>query len=357
MPERAVLFLAIAQTLIWASASYIFAAMLLWWEDDLGWSREVLTGAFTTALLVSAVSSPFAGRLIDKGHGHVMMGIATACAGGLVAALAWVQEIWQFYAIWIAIGVMISGCLYEPCFALITRARGPEGRSDIVAITLVAGFASTISFPLANFLSEAYGWRVAAQVFGCMSVLIAAPLMYLGAREIEASRSMSLTEKSDANGYSRAFMKQPEFWFLGLAFACGALLQQITINHLLAIMADRNVVRDISILAASFIGPMQVAGRIAIVVAGSRASNHLVAIFSFLAMGASIVMLSMAQSGFGFIVAFTVLFGAAHGVVSVIRPGLTWDILGGENIGAKMGFLAGRCRTTCRLTNLESRRL
>jgi len=173
-----------------------------------------------------------------------------------------------------------------------------------------------------------------------MSVLIAAPLMYLGAREIEASRSMSLTEKSDANGYSRAFMKQPEFWFLGLAFACGALLQQITINHLLAIMADRNVVRDISILAASFIGPMQVAGRIAIVVAGSRASNHLVAIFSFLAMGASIVTLSMVQSGFGFIVAFTVLFGAAHGVVSVVRPGLTWDILGGENIGAKMGFLA-----------------
>ncbi|MEL7430530.1 MAG: MFS transporter, partial [Pseudomonadota bacterium] len=158
MPERAILFLAIAQTLIWASASYIFAALLLWWEADFGWSRTQLTGAFTAALLVSAVSAPFVGRLIDARRGALVMGVSTLLAGFLVASLALVTDLWQFYMVWILIGLTISGCLYEPCFAILTKARGPAGRKAIVVITLVAGFASTISFPVANGIAAAADW-------------------------------------------------------------------------------------------------------------------------------------------------------------------------------------------------------
>ena len=341
MPERAVIFLAIAQTLIWASASYIFPALLLWWEADLGWTRGQVTGAFTVALLVSAVCSPFVGRLIDAGLGPVTMGVCTLLAGLFVGSLSFVTELWQFYLIWILIGIMISGCLYEPCFALITRARGLQGRSDIVAITLVAGFASTISFPLANELADSFGWRFAVQVFCAIAVFGASPLMFIGAKSIEDNR----IEQEEGEGAARAagsrgFLRMPVFWFLGLAFACGALLQQITIHHQLAIFAERNVSRDVAILAASFVGPMQVAGRIAMVAAGRFASNHLVAILSFTAMGTSIIMLMYSGSAIGFVAAYAILFGAAHGVVSIIRPGLAYAILGKENFGAKSGFLA-----------------
>ncbi|MGI9352249.1 MAG: MFS transporter [Rhizobiaceae bacterium] len=341
MPERAIIFLAIAQTLIWASAAYAFPALLLWWEADLGWTRGQVTGAFTVALLVSALCSPFVGRLIDAGFGPVSMGISTLLAGLFMGSLSFIQELWQFYLVWILIGVMISGCLYEPCFALITRARGLKGRRDIVAITLVAGFASTISFPLANELAENFGWRFSVQIFCAIAVFGSAPLMYLGARSVEAGRTIS-----DESGYknpagsSRLFLKMPVFWLLGLAFACGALLQQITIHHQLAIFAERNVSRDVAILAASFVGPMQVAGRIAMVAAGRFASNHLVAVLSFTAMGTSIVMLMFSGSAIGFVAAYSILFGAAHGVVSIIRPGLAYSILGKENFGAKSGFLA-----------------
>ncbi|MEM9331397.1 MAG: MFS transporter [Pseudomonadota bacterium] len=342
MPERAIIFLALAQTLIWASASYIFPALLLWWEADLGWTRGELTGAITVALLVSAACSPIAGQLIDRGHGAALMGASTFLAGMFVGSLSLVEQIWQFYLVWIFIGIMISGCLYEPCFALITRARGLRGRPDIVAITLVAGFASTISFPLANALAEAYGWRSAVQVFCVIATLIAAPLMYIGAREIEATKTEPTPKKQNApvSSLNRQFLTRPEFWFLGLAFACGSLLQQITIHHQLAIFEDRNVSRDVAILAASFIGPMQVAGRLAMVAAGSRASNHVVAILSFTAMGTSILMLMFSGTAVGFIAAYAILFGAAHGVVSIIRPGLAYEILGKENFGSKSGYLA-----------------
>ncbi len=342
MPERAILFLAIAQTLIWASASYIFAALLLWWEADLGWSRAQLTGAFTVALLVSATTAPTVGKLIDKGKGPLVMGVTSVIAGLLVGSLSLVTEVWQFYAIWIAIGMMISGCLYEPCFAIITRARGPAGRKAIVTITLMAGFASTISFPLANSLAEAQGWQFAVLVFCAIAVLIAAPLNYLGARDVENApwEEAKIDPVKDFHAADRAYLRQPAFWCLGLGFACGAMLQQMTVNHLLAILMDRDVLRDVAILAASFIGPMQVAGRIAMVAAGERASNHFVAICSFIAMGISAVMLMFAGYSPGFIAGFAIFFGAAHGVVSIIRPGLAWEILGGENYGAKSGTLA-----------------
>ena len=154
MPERAVLSLAIAQTLIWASTFYIFAALLLWWEADLGWTRGQLTGAFTVSLLVSAFVAPFVGRFIDRGLGSVVMGSSTLLSGVSIGGLSLVTEVWQFYAVWILIGIFNTGCLYEPCFALITRARGTRGRPAIVTITLFAGFASTLSFPLASTLAD-----------------------------------------------------------------------------------------------------------------------------------------------------------------------------------------------------------
>lgn len=343
MIERAILFLAIAQTLIWASASYSFPALLLWWEDDLGWSRSSLTGAFTLALLVSAAASPVAGRIIDHGRGPEMMGICTVLAGLFVGSLSFVSQLWQFYLVWVLIGIAISGCLYEPCFALITRSRGLGGKRSIVIITLFAGFASTLSFPLAHQLSEAHGWRFATQIFCLIAVMIAAPLMYLGARSVEAypiSSSTPLTQATKMERGKKTFIKRPEFWFLGLAFALGAMLQQIVVHHLLAILEDRNVTRDVAVLAASFIGPMQVAGRIAMIATERYASTHAVAIGVFCAMALSAVMLMMSGSGPGFIAGFAILFGAAHGVVSIIRPMLAYEILGRSNFGAKSGMLA-----------------
>ena len=58
---------AIAETIIWAAIYYSFPALLLTWEQDLGWSKTELTGAFTASLIVTAVCAPLAGRLLDRG--------------------------------------------------------------------------------------------------------------------------------------------------------------------------------------------------------------------------------------------------------------------------------------------------
>ena len=111
--------LAIGQTLAWASIYYIFPAFLLKWEQDFGWSKADLTAAITIATLVSALFSPFAGRIIDRGHGPILLGSAAILGGLGLVLLSLVDQQWQFYAVWLLIGVAIAGCLYEPCFAII----------------------------------------------------------------------------------------------------------------------------------------------------------------------------------------------------------------------------------------------
>ena len=156
MNQRSIWYLAIAETLVWAGMFYSFPALILQWENDLGWSKTEISATFTTALIVSALTAPLAGRLIDLGYGRTLL-TGSAFFGGLaVASLSWVESYWTFFGLWLVIGLMMAGCLYEPCFAFVTRTRGMEAKKSITMITLVAGFAGSVSFPTANIVAEWY---------------------------------------------------------------------------------------------------------------------------------------------------------------------------------------------------------
>ncbi len=111
--------LAIGQVLVWAGLFYLFPALLTRWETHFGWSRGLLTFGFSGALITAAVAGLAAGRIIDRDHGRTLMAGSALAGGILLAALPLVSTIWQFYLIWLALGVAMAGCLYEPCFAYL----------------------------------------------------------------------------------------------------------------------------------------------------------------------------------------------------------------------------------------------
>ncbi len=338
--DRAIIFLAVGQTLVWAGLFYLFPALLLRWEQSLGWSKADLTAAITLAIFVSAFVAPLAGRLIDTGKGALMMAGSTLLGGFCLIALSFVTELREFYLVWGLIGVMMAGCLYVPCFALITHARGVNAKQAIILVTLVAGFASTISFPGAHALSEAFGWNVAVQVFATILIFIATPLMWLGARTVERSGIAAELQQTEEVVHRHAYLKRPTFWFLALGFAFLALVQGVTIHQLLPILNDRGIHADAEIIAASFIGPMQVAGRLAMMAAERYITIHEITTSCFIVVGIAILLLFGTASTPTLLVGFVILFGAGHGIVSIVRPVIARNILGGNNFGAKFGAMA-----------------
>lgn len=338
--DRAIIYLAIAQTLVWAGLYYLFPALLVRWEQSFGWSKADLTGAITLAIFVSAFIAPLAGRLIDSGKGALMMAGSTFLGGICLVALSFVTAQREFYLVWGLIGVMMAGCLYEPCFTLITHARGVKAKQAIILVTLVAGFASTISFPAAHALSEGFGWNTAVQIFALVLIFIATPLMWLGARRVEMDGKASATPRQQEPTHRHAFLGKPVFWLLAIGFGLLALVHGVTIHHMFPILYDRGVEADVAVIVASFIGPMQVAGRLAMMAAEKRLSMNAITTSCFILVAIAILLLFGSSSTPILLVGFVILFGAAHGVVSIVRPVVAREILGGNNFGAKFGAMA-----------------
>lgn len=336
--DRAIGTLAIAQTLVWAGTFYVFPALLLRWEAALGWGRADLMVAVSLSILTAGFASPLAGRLIDRGQGPAMMGVSTALAGLCLMLVAASAAKWQFYALWVLIGACSAGCLYDPCFALITRARGAAARQGITTITLVAGFASTLSFPLTHMLADAMGWRWALLCIGSGVVVLVAPLMWVGARAL--GDQVQRDAAPQTSGHDHSFGRHPAFWMLGLSFAAIALVHGAVIQHLLPILSERGVANSIAVTAAASIGAMQVVGRLVMLVLERQISAHQFVYLSFGAIGAAVLILRVAEAQTACIAGFVIIFGAAYGMISILRPVVAQRLLGQSRFGAKFGVLS-----------------
>lgn len=348
-PRRAILCLALGQTIVWAGLYYLFPALLPQWEAVPGWSKTTLTAAFASAVIMSAVFSPFSGRLIDRGYGPQTIAGGALLGAVLVALLPLAGSPWIFSAIWLGIGVAMSACLYEPCFSLITRTQGAAARRGITLVTLVAGFAGTLSFPINHAVAQALGWGAATLAFAILIAACAVPLLWTGARFLErhwrdsaavetaAAREAAEPSPRRPAGY---ILRHPAFWFLGLGFALLAVNHGMVLNHLLPILHDRGTNPDTAVLAASMIGPMQVAGRLAMMAAERHVSSRAITTACFLAVIVATLSLIGAAAVPGLLVVFVVLQGSGYGVTSIMKPVAIREILGDRDFGVINGAMA-----------------
>ncbi|NQV98921.1 MAG: MFS transporter [Rhodospirillales bacterium] len=329
-----------AEIIVWAAFYYSFPALLPEWERALGWSKTELAGAFTAALILSALSAPIAGRLIDKGLARLVFTGSTLLGAVLLFSLSFVSELWQFYAIWLGMGIAMAGALYEACFAIVTRTVGARNKQAITLITLVAGLAGTISFPTAHSLVLIIGWQGAVQVFAGAVLIIAVPLSWYGCRHADAyEKNLEPPIKTTVLPVGRP-TRSLVFWLLAVAFAAIAIEHGAVLTHLLFILDDRGINPETAVFAASMIGPMQVAGRLAMMAAERHVSMFTIAIGCFLTIGLAAACLLGSNGITGLVVAFVILHGAGYGVTSIMRPVITAEFLGKQNFGAVSGMLA-----------------
>jgi predicted MFS family arabinose efflux permease len=176
--------------------------------------------------------------------------------------------------------------------------------------------------------------------FGLTAILIVAPLMWLGASAVEKAGAHRHVVNQQLLPAERSFLSSSVFWYLAIGFGLIAVVQGVTLHHLLPILNERELHPDVAVMAISFIGPMQVAGRLTMIAAERRVSIHGIAVACFLLIGLSALVLIGAGMTPALLIAFVILFGGAYGVVSIIRPVIARNLLGERQFGAKSGALA-----------------
>ena len=338
--HRIVWPLAIAQIFMWAAMYYLFPALLLVWEREWGWSKAELSGAFTLALVVSAVLAPGVGRMIDRGFGSRIFTGSAVLGTLMLVLLSKVSELWQFYAVWIAIGAAMAGGLYVARFAILTRTMGSGAKQAITLVTLIAGFAGTVAFPGAHALAGIFGWRGAVQIFAAAILFIATPLMWLGCQLSERHCEACTLIAGHGPPKTSDVFGSAVFWLLATAFTAIALDHGVLLTHLLPLLDDRGIQSQTAVFAASMMGPMQVAGRLAVTAVGHRVSAQGIFIAAYLSMATAALCLLGSGSGPVFLGIFILLQGAGFGVMSIMRPVMTAELFGRENFGLISGSLA-----------------
>ena len=156
------------QTLAWASSYYLPAILGEPIAKGLGVAPSVFFGIFSIALLLSAALGPAVGRFIDlRGRRAVMTSASNLVLAIGLILLSLSQGIIGLAAAWAVLAVGITIGTYDPAFATLTRLYGHDARSAITGITLIAGFASTIGWPLSAWLEQSFGWRDTCLAWAC----------------------------------------------------------------------------------------------------------------------------------------------------------------------------------------------
>ena len=332
--------LAIGQTLAYAGLYYGFAALLPTLEADFGWTKAQLAAGPTLAFLVTALLTPLAGAAVDRGRAGEMLTLMPLLGGAAVAGLALVQTPAQWLMLWALVGVAQAGALYETCFAFLTRRLGPGARAAITRVTLVAGFAGTLAFPLGAVMAAELGGRGGLAGFGALVVLGVVPVNLWAVTRLRR-RALNLPRRpAPEPGALRAALRRPAFWALAAVWGLIWLNHTILITYALELFASRGAAMGTAVLAAACIGPSQVFGRLLLMLNEARWTN---ARATRLALGAILLAsLCLAAAGLALplIFAFALCQGMGAGLMSILKPVLTADLLGRRGFGAVSGALA-----------------
>lgn len=334
-PWSFVWLLAIAQLVAWGCLYYAFAVAVVPMEAELGWSKTVLNGGLSVGLLSWGLAAPLVGRWIDR-HGARGVMTAGAVAGGLLM-VAWsrVETPWAFTLIWAGMGVTMAALLYEPAFAVVTAIFGPDYRRAITAITLLGGFASTVLIPLTQTLCDWLGWRDALAVLGGLMVFGVGGLHLWLLRPGDGRFRPSATATAAA-----VPVRDPVFWGLLVWFtAYGATFTGLTFQ-LIPLMTSQGLDSGRIIVVMALIGPMQVAGRVALLALGRRVTARRTGGFVVTAMALAVLILLAAPGQFAALIAFALLYGAANGIITIVRGTAVPEYLGGAAYAATNGALA-----------------
>ncbi|HZT51583.1 MAG TPA: MFS transporter [Stellaceae bacterium] len=340
---RLVAALSAAQLVSWGSVYYSFSLIAVPMERELGWSRTGLNGALSAGLLVAGVAAYPVGVWIDRGGGRVVMSLGSVLAAAALAAWSRVADLGLFYLLWFAIGLSLAGTLYEPVFAVLTRLYPRSYGVRITVLTLAGGFASTVFVPLTQLLIEALGWRDALLVLAACNAAICLPIHALGLRDRaprEAAPRPAAGPAGDTGGEPvRRALRHPVFWALAVAFTLyTAILSAITF-HLIPLLTERGVPTATIVAAFAVFGPSQVAGRIALLAFRQRATAAFAGRLAFAAYPSAVALLLAFPASTVALFGFSMLFGAANGVLTIVRGTAVPELLWREGYGAINGAL------------------
>lgn len=345
--------LALTQTVGYGVLYYSYSVFLAPMAADLHTTISVVTGALTVSLLAGAVVVVPVGRWLDGHGGRWLMTGGSLAATALLLAWSRVTSVGELYAVWAAIGIASATVMYEAAFAVvISFARPAERAKALLAVTIVAGFASSVFLPLAGWLADGYGWRRAVLILALVHGMLTIPLHLLIRTPHGRGRSHSQDPSHNARGSDPELGPEPGpepepvsdrpgrrsiirsavhdriYWLLGCAFVVQSAAVAAVAVLLVSLLRSLGHSTGFAATVAGLLGILSVTGRLATTAVGRSRSTSQVTAYVFVVQALGALLLPWAgRSGPGAI-GCVLAFGLGFGVSTIARPALLTERYG-----------------------------
>ncbi|UVM07983.1 MFS transporter [Pseudomonas laurylsulfatiphila] len=319
------------QVLVWGGSFFLMAVMADPIMKETGWASQWVYGALSLSILVSAMLAPLTSRLIARYGGRPILassGLGVAIGLFLMASST---SLPMFLLSWAVIGVGMALGLYEALFAALGSLYGERASSAITGITLISGFATTLSWPAVALVIEHVGWRATCVAYGVLLVVAVAPL-YLWV----LARGAGALTKSQAVSDESLLIDRRIYLLLTLIFALGAVIMTAMSVQLISLLQGQGYSLAAAIGLSALLGPSQVGSRVLQVFSRKRHPiwTTLISVV-FVAIGLLFVTIAPEMTALGL-----VIYGAGNGLRAIVRGLLPLALMSPTQYVLLMGRMA-----------------
>jgi predicted MFS family arabinose efflux permease len=303
---------------------------------DLGVSEPTVFAAFSAALVVSAIVGPHSGRRIDRWGGRPVLMATSGLFALALAVMAVASGPVGLFAAWLVMGLAMGSGLYEAAFASLVRLYGHDARSAITGITLIAGFASTVGWPLTAALEHGFGWRGACWAWAGLHLVVGLPL---NAWLPKVGRPAPPAPTGAPAGVEDSPAEPPlrTTVLLAWVFAVTWFVSTAMAAHLPRLLAAVGTASAAVVAIGALVGPAQVAGRL--LEFGLLRRLHPLHSARVAALMHPVGAVLLAVLGAPVAAAFALLHGAGNGILTIAKGTLPLALFGTTGYGHRQGLL------------------
>jgi MFS family permease len=336
---------------------YAFAVFLPTMRTELRASNSELSGAVSLSIAVTGVLAPAVGAWLDRHGARGLMTAGSLVAAASVAGWSQARNLPELYLAFVGVGLASAAVLYDAAFAVVNTWFARDRNSALLAVTIVAGLASTVFLPSAQGLVDAVGWRDALLVLAATCGLTAVPhwvflRRHPGDHGFAPDGGPPDTATSPApevpHGHGWLHLKDPDLrealragsvrW---LTWSTVAVTTGVTvvIVYLVSYLRSRGYSPTGAAVGAGAIGVLSVSGRVVLTTAARRGNLARVAGLMVSGQVVGVLLLMAVPRPWG-LVLFVLLFGGGFGVMTIARAALLSDYVPGRVFARVSGVQA-----------------
>ncbi len=342
--------LGVAQIINWGALYYTLALIGPKILAETGWSDGFVYSGFAIATLLMGVFGPLSGRLVDRHGGLPVMLTGTLISASGMVILSQSTSVVLFSIAWGVMGLGMSACLYDSSFASLAQLSGSATRRAISGLTLVAGFSSTVTWPITSILLTQMDWRGICLFDAAVMLCISGPLIFYALRKpypsLVASTPINASDEADLTKIisgtaqvSKDKLVKAMILFALIFSAQGFVLNAMSI-HVLSLFETLGMSVGAAMLAGTLIGPSQVAARFIELLFGRNLSVMGLGLVTMGLFPVALAIPLLLPPTLATACIFGLIYGASAGLSTIARGVMPYELFGAEGYGRRLGLLS-----------------